>query len=137
MKSLLRCRLPSFRSIYCFVSEVHKKCCLWEAGDTFWTFSNTGLKQLFACKPHMASTTENLLGEGVNLVFTMYHFLESRQTDAIHTGWKITHIILPLLSVIFAVISSHHILALSANVDICSWQRQVGKAQLSLFRQPI
>lgn len=94
-----------------------------ESCDTFGLYP---MHVFFACTPHIAGTTYNLLGEGVgfilvNLVFTMYNFLEPREIGAIHKGWKITHRVLSLPSVIFAVISSHHILALSANVDICSW----------------
>lgn len=43
-------------------------------------------------------------------------------------GWKMTRRMLSFPFIISAVSSSHHILAPSVNVDICSWWRQVVKA---------
>lgn len=80
--------------------------------------------QLFARKPHAASTAENPLAEEVSLiplnsVVTMCNFLAPRQVDVIQRGWKITSRVLSLPFMISAVISRHHFLAPSVNLHIC------------------
>lgn len=121
MKSLLRCPLPSCHSINHFVSAVQKNAVFGEPVIPLDFRQHWFEKKLFARKPHIASTTENLPGEEVsvnlvNLVVTMYNFSESRQISLIRRGWKIkpgNTFHFPLM--ISAVISTHRIFA---NADI-------------------